>query len=58
MVHGGVDTGRRKAERDLSIYFDYLDGLTPKYLAKKHGITRGRIYQIIKKMDKESERMI
>lgn len=58
MVHGSVGTGRRNAQRDLSIYFDYLDGLAPKYLAKKHGITKARIYQILKEMGKESERII
>lgn len=58
VVHGSVGTGRRNAQRDLSIYFDYLDGLAPKYLAKKHGVTRGRIYQILKEMDKEGSRII
>lgn len=58
VVHGSVGTGRRNAQRDLNIYFDYLDGLTPKYLAKKHGITRGRIYQILKEIDKGGDRII
>ena len=58
VVHGSVGTGRRNAQRDLSIYFDYLDGLAPKYLAKKHGVTRGRIYQILKEMDKEGSCII
>ena len=58
MVHGSVGAGRRNAQRDLSIYFDYLDGLAPKYLAKKHGITKARIYQILKAMNEQSERII
>jgi Mor family transcriptional regulator len=58
VVHDSPSRNRRHAERDLSIYFDYLDGLAPKYLAKKHGITKARIYQILKEMSKESGRII
>lgn len=58
VVHDSPGGNRRNAERDLSIYFDYLDGLAPKYLAKKHGISNARIYQILKAMSKESERII
>lgn len=42
----------------MNIYFDYLDGLAPKYLAKKNGVTVSRIYQILKEMDKEGSRII
>ena len=58
MVHDGNGRNRRNAQRDLNIYFDYLDGLAPTYLAKKHGVTRSRIYQILKEMDKEGSRII
>ena len=42
----------------MNIYFDYLDGLAPKYLAKKNGVTVSRNYQILKEMDKEGSRII
>ena len=58
VVHDSHGSNRRNAQRDLNIYFDYLDGLAPKYLAKKNGVTVSRIYQILKEMDKEGSRII
>ena len=50
VVHDGPGSNRRNAERDLSIYFDYLADIHPKYLAKKHGVSVSRIYQIVKQV--------
>lgn len=58
LVHDGAGKNRKNLERDLDIYFAYLDGIAAKSLAKKHGITQGRIYQILKEMNQQSGRII
>jgi len=58
VVHNSPSPNRRNAERDLAIYFDYMDQLTVKYIAKKYQLSTARIYQIVKQVHKESERII
>ena len=58
VVHERAYQNRPNLERDLSIWYDWLDGLAPSYLARKHNISRSRIYQILKRQAKDAERMI